>query len=60
VSISYQGPLPAPIKKGDVVGKLIFEGPGVARQEIPLAASENVGGLNPVSKALFGAGQLLK
>lgn len=58
VSISYQGPLPAPIKKGDVVAKLIFEGPGVARQEIPLAAGENVGGLNPVSKALFGAGQL--
>jgi D-alanyl-D-alanine carboxypeptidase (penicillin-binding protein 5/6) len=57
-SIVYQGPLQAPIKKGDVVAKLVFEGPGVARQEMPLAAAENVGSLNPISKALVGAKQM--
>jgi serine-type D-Ala-D-Ala carboxypeptidase (penicillin-binding protein 5/6) len=56
-SIVYQGPLRTPIKKGDVVAKLIFEGPGAARQEAPLAAAENVGALNPISKALVGAKQ---
>jgi hypothetical protein len=50
--------LQAPIKKGDVVAKLVFEGPGVARQEMPLAAAENVGSLNPISKALVGAKQM--
>lgn len=57
-SIVYTGPLPAPIKKGDVVARLVFEGPGVARQELPLAAAENVGGLNPISKALVGAKEM--
>lgn len=58
LTIVYDGPLPAPIKKGDVVGKLVFEGPGVSRQEIPLAAGENVGSMNPLGKALFGAKQV--
>ncbi len=56
-SIVYDGPLRAPLKKGDVVARLIFEGPGVARQEVLLAAAENVGALNPISKALVGARQ---
>jgi D-alanyl-D-alanine carboxypeptidase (penicillin-binding protein 5/6) len=57
-SIVYEGPVSAPIKKGDIIAKLVFEGPGVARQEMPLAAGENVGGLNPISKALVGAKQM--
>jgi D-alanyl-D-alanine carboxypeptidase (penicillin-binding protein 5/6) len=58
LTIAYDGPIPAPIKKGAVVGKLVFEGPGVSRQEIPLAAGENVGSMNPFGKALFGAKQV--
>jgi D-alanyl-D-alanine carboxypeptidase (penicillin-binding protein 5/6) len=57
-SIVYDGPVSAPIKNGDIIAKLVFEGPGVARQEMPLAAAENVGGLNPISKALVGAKQM--
>lgn len=57
-AIVYNGPIAAPVKKGDVVAKLVFEGPGVARQEMPLVAAENVGGLNPISKALVGAKQV--
>jgi D-alanyl-D-alanine carboxypeptidase (penicillin-binding protein 5/6) len=58
LTIVYDGPLPAPIKKGDVVGKLVFEGPGVSRREIPLAAGEKIGSMNPLGKALFGAKQV--
>lgn len=52
-SIVYSGPLPAPIKKGDVVARLVVEGPGL-RQEFPLAAGARVGEANPFAKAAFG------
>lgn len=52
-SVVYNGPLPAPIKKGDVVARLVVEGPGV-RQEFPLAAGARVGRANPFSRAGFG------
>jgi D-alanyl-D-alanine carboxypeptidase (penicillin-binding protein 5/6) len=51
--VAYDGPLPAPVKKGDVVARLIVEGPGV-RQEYPLAAGGKVGRANPLSRAAFG------
>jgi D-alanyl-D-alanine carboxypeptidase (penicillin-binding protein 5/6) len=54
-TIVYDGPVTAPIKKGAVIGKLVLEGPGVSRREIPLAAGEKVGSLNPFSKAFIGA-----
>jgi D-alanyl-D-alanine carboxypeptidase (penicillin-binding protein 5/6) len=58
-SIVYDGPLPAPIKKGDVVAKLIIEGPGVPKQEIPLAAANKVGRKGFIGRAMFGANALL-
>jgi D-alanyl-D-alanine carboxypeptidase (penicillin-binding protein 5/6) len=57
-TIVYNGPLQAPVKKDTIVAKLVLEGPGVARKEMPLAAAEDVGGLNPISKALVGAKQM--
>ncbi|MEJ0024075.1 MAG: hypothetical protein WDN76_12075 [Alphaproteobacteria bacterium] len=57
-TIVYNGPLQAPVKKDAIVATLVFEGPGVARKEMPLAAAETVGGLNPISKALVGAKQM--
>jgi len=54
-TIIYDGPVAAPIKKGDVIGNLVLEGPGISRREIPLAAGEKVGSLNAFSKALIGA-----
>lgn len=56
--VAYEGPLQAPIKKGDVVAKLVIEGPGM-RQEFPLAAGAKVGRANPFAKAAFGLQQLL-
>jgi D-alanyl-D-alanine carboxypeptidase (penicillin-binding protein 5/6) len=55
MSIVYDGPLPAPVKKGDIVAKLVFEGPGVDTQVVPLAAGSSVGKLNPFGRAIIGA-----
>ncbi|MGE5505706.1 MAG: D-alanyl-D-alanine carboxypeptidase family protein [Actinomycetota bacterium] len=42
VTAVYTGPIPAPIKKGDVVGKLVITAPGVQAMELPLAAGADV------------------
>jgi serine-type D-Ala-D-Ala carboxypeptidase (penicillin-binding protein 5/6) len=52
-SVVYEGPLKAPIKKGDVVAKLVIEGPNM-RQEFPLVAGAKVGRANPFARAGFG------
>ncbi len=56
-TVVYNGPLAAPIKKGDVVARLVVEGPGV-RQEYPLVAGARVGRANPFARAGFGLTQL--
>ena len=42
VSIDYDSPIPAPVNRGDVVGKLTVSGQGVPQREIPLLAGEDV------------------
>ncbi len=56
--IVYDGPLPAPIKKGDVVARLVIEGEGVARQSVPLVAGANVSRMGVIGKAMVGARSL--
>jgi D-alanyl-D-alanine carboxypeptidase (penicillin-binding protein 5/6) len=58
-AIVYQAPLPAPIKKGDVVAKLVIEGPGYPRQEIDLQAGADVGRANWFARAGHGLSTLL-
>lgn len=45
VTAIYNGPIAAPIKKGDTVGKLVITAPGVETVELPLAAGADVGKL---------------
>lgn len=52
--IAYQGPLRSPIREGDVVARLVVEGPGFARQEYPLAAGRRIGRVNWFSRAFEG------
>lgn len=52
--IAYNGPLPAPIREGDPVARLVVEGPGFTRQEFPLVAGRRVGRANWFARA--GAG----
>lgn len=50
VTAVYQEPIPAPIQKGQQVGKLVITAPGVAARELPLIAGESVGQLGPVGR----------
>ncbi|WP_300542845.1 D-alanyl-D-alanine carboxypeptidase family protein [Maricaulis sp.] len=42
VTVNYDGPVPAPIAEGDVIGTLRVEAPGYEAREYPLLASEPV------------------
>lgn len=53
-SIVYNGPLPSPIREGDVVARLVIEGPGFEAQEFPLAAGRRVGRANWFARAFEG------
>jgi D-alanyl-D-alanine carboxypeptidase (penicillin-binding protein 5/6) len=52
IEISYDGPIPAPISRGDVVGKLVVSGQGVPQTEMPLLAGEDVGRLGVGGRAV--------
>lgn len=43
ISVEYPSPLPAPINRGDVLGKISVTGQGVPAMEIPLLAGTDVG-----------------
>jgi len=53
-SIIYTGPIPSPISEGDVVARLVIEGPGYDTQEFPLAAGRRVGRADWFSRAFEG------
>ena len=62
VTAVYQEPIPAPIQKGQKVGKLVITAPGVETKELPLIAADSVNQLGPagritaaVSYLIFGA-----
>jgi D-alanyl-D-alanine carboxypeptidase (penicillin-binding protein 5/6) len=57
LSVSYHGPLQAPITKGDEVAELIIKVPGMADGRVPLVAAEDVApanGFQHVVNGLFG------
>lgn len=52
--IVYDGPLPAPVREGDVVARLVIEGPGYETQTFPLTAGRRIGRADPFSRAFEG------
>ncbi len=50
VKAVWDGPIPAPIRRGDQVAKLIVEVPGQAAQELPLLAGADVEKLGFIGK----------
>lgn len=52
--VQYQGPLKAPIKKGQTVGELVITAPGVQDTHIPVAVGDDVAKLNVIGLAMFG------
>lgn len=52
--IVYEGPLHPPIAEGQVVARLVIEGPNFQTQEFPLAAGRKIGRANWFSRAFEG------
>jgi D-alanyl-D-alanine carboxypeptidase (penicillin-binding protein 5/6) len=59
IAIDYDSPIPAPIKAGDVLGKLTVSGPGVPPTEVALMAGENVGRMALPGRAVAVLSHLL-
>ena len=49
-SLQYNRPIEAPIKKGEVYGKLIIDIDGKPNIEVELISQESIGSVNPISK----------
>jgi len=49
-SLNYKKPIEAPIKKGEVLGKLIINIDGKPNIEVELISQESIGSVNPISK----------
>jgi D-alanyl-D-alanine carboxypeptidase (penicillin-binding protein 5/6) len=59
VVASYNEPIPAPIKQGDIIGKLKISAPGMAPVEMPLAAGADVVKLGAFGRAAEALSYLL-
>jgi D-alanyl-D-alanine carboxypeptidase (penicillin-binding protein 5/6) len=52
VSVQYQSPIPAPISRGDAVGKITVSGDGIPSVELPLLAGADVPRLSLPGRAV--------
>jgi serine-type D-Ala-D-Ala carboxypeptidase (penicillin-binding protein 5/6) len=59
VTVQYDSPLPAPITKGETVGKIVISAPGTAPIEAPLTAAAEVPRMNAVGRIATLAGYLV-
>ena len=59
VTVEYDSPLPAPITKGETVGKIVITAPGTAPIEAPLTAAAEVPRMNAVGRIATLAGYLV-
>lgn len=50
VAVTYEGPLPAPIAKGQVLAKLVVSAPDMNNIEVPLVAGRDVGQLGLIGR----------
>ncbi len=59
VSLVSDAPIAAPVKRGDVVGKLVISAPGFPGKEVPVQAAQDVDKLGFVGRALAAAKYLV-
>ena len=52
IAVEYPSPIPAPINRGDVLGRITVAGEGVPSMEIPLLAGADVGRLGLPGRAI--------
>jgi D-alanyl-D-alanine carboxypeptidase (penicillin-binding protein 5/6) len=59
VKVRYNGPIKAPIKKGDEIAQLVVTTGDTAPQIVPLVAGEDVGEAGFFGRAWYGLKSLL-
>jgi D-alanyl-D-alanine carboxypeptidase (penicillin-binding protein 5/6) len=59
VSISYDKPVPAPVSKGDQIGKIVVTAPDAERVERPLFAAASVKPISTIGRMATMAGYLI-
>jgi len=59
VTVSYDKPVPAPIKKGQEIGKVVVTAPDMAQVEAPLIAAANVDRMGPFGRMATVAAHLI-
>jgi serine-type D-Ala-D-Ala carboxypeptidase (penicillin-binding protein 5/6) len=59
VTVEYERPIPAPIAKGQIVGKLVVTAPDVPPAELPLVAGADVDRMDAVGRIATLAGYLV-
>ena len=59
VTVSYEGPIPAPIAAGDRLATLTVEAPDMPSRSFPLLAGEAVDKLGPVGRLIAGVKHLI-
>jgi serine-type D-Ala-D-Ala carboxypeptidase (penicillin-binding protein 5/6) len=59
VTAEYDAPIPAPIRKGEILGKLVVTAPKMPPVEVPLVAAADVGRMGPLAKVATLAGYLV-
>jgi D-alanyl-D-alanine carboxypeptidase (penicillin-binding protein 5/6) len=59
VTVEYDRPIPAPIEKGETVGKVVMSAPDTAPAEAPLISAASVERMNPWGRIATLAGYLV-
>ena len=59
VTVDYDHPIPAPIQKGETLGKIVMTAPDVAAAEAPLIAGADVDRMNALGRIATLAGYLV-
>ena len=59
VTLQYDSPIPAPVAKGETLGKIVVTAPNLVPIEMPLVATKNVPRMNAVGRIATLAGYLV-
>jgi D-alanyl-D-alanine carboxypeptidase (penicillin-binding protein 5/6) len=59
VAVEYDSPVPAPVKRGAAVGKILVTAPGIDAMEIPLVAGADVPRMDAMGRIATLAGYLV-
>jgi D-alanyl-D-alanine carboxypeptidase (penicillin-binding protein 5/6) len=59
VALQYDSPIPAPVQKGESLGKIVVTAPDMPQQEVPLVAATEVRRMDAVGRIATLAGYLV-